>query len=79
MNLNHMERKEMSKLSGFKTGQYAKVNFKTEYMKEPETIEGIIRIDGDEFWFDHWANQSAIESEIISIDRPVFKKERSHE
>jgi len=69
----------MSKLFGFKTGQYAKVNFKTKYMKEPETTEGIIRIDGDEFWFDDWANQSAIESEIISIERPVFKKEQPHD
>ena len=69
----------MSKLSGFKTGQYAKVLFKTEYMKEPETTEGIIRIDGDEFWFDDWANQSALESEIVSIERPVFKKEQPHE
>ena len=69
----------MSKLSGFKTGQYAKVNFKTEFMKKPETTEGIIRIDGDEFWFDDWDNQSAIESEIISIERPVFKKEQPYE
>ena len=66
----------MSKLSGFKTGQYAKVTFKTEFMKEPETMEGIIRIDGDEFWFDDWSNESAIESEIISIERPAFRKEQ---
>lgn len=69
----------MSKLFGFKTGQYAKVTFKTDFMKKAETMEGIIRIDGDEFWFDDWANQSAIESEIISIERPVFKKEQPHE